>query len=318
VRVAVLGAGGFVGRWVARALVGAGARVALVVRDRRRALPLFGRLGIVGDVEELDLSDPSAVGELYRAVRPAVTFNLAGYGVDRSERDEATADLINGRLVGWVADAAAAWRDGQWPGPAVVHTGSGAEYGPIAGEFTEDAEPGPRTLYGRTKLAGTRLLAECAARRRLPSVTARLFTVYGPGEHPGRLLPSLLAAARAGEPLSLTGGEQRRDFTYVEDVAEGLLRLGAAGCRPGETLNLATGTLQSVRQFAEQAADILGMPRGHLRFGALPLRGDEVAYPEVPVARLRELTGWSPPTGVAGGIRRTLEVARRLGGDADD
>jgi nucleoside-diphosphate-sugar epimerase len=317
VRVAVLGASGFVGRWVAQALAGAGARVILVVRDRRRSARVFSRLGIVGNVEERDLGDPSGVRELFRAMRPAVTFNLAGYGVDRAERDEATAGLINDRLVGWIADALATWRDGDWPGPVLVHTGSGAEYGPVEGGRFDPSGPGPTTLYGRTKLAGTRTLAECAARRRLPSVTARLFTVYGPGEHPGRLLPSLLAAASAGTPLPLTGGAQRRDFTYVEDVAEGLLRLGAAACRPGEALNLATGTLCSVREFAEQAADSLGMPRAQLEFGALPLRGDEVAYPEVPIGRLRELTGWSPPTAVAGGIRRTIEVVRQLGGEAD-
>jgi UDP-glucose 4-epimerase len=317
-RVAVLGASGFVGRWVARALAGGGARVTLVVRDRRRSAPIFCRLGIAGDVEERDLSDPSAVRELFRAMRPAVTFNLAGYGVDRSEQDEGTAGVINGRLVEWIADALATWRDGDWPGPVLVHTGSGAEYGPVAGAGLDPSEPRPTTMYGRTKLAGTRTLAECAARRGLPSVTARLFTVYGPGEHPGRLLPSLLAAARAGAPAPLSQGLQRRDFTYVEDVAEGLLRLGAAPCRPGEALNLATGRLCSVREFAEQAADSLGMPRAQLRFGALPLRDDEVIYPEVPIARLRELTGWSPPTAVAGGIRRTIEVVRQTGGESDD
>ena len=79
------------------------------------------------------------------------------------------------------------------------------------------------------------------------AVTARLFTVYGPGEHCGRLLPSLIEAARAEKPLELTAGTQLRDLTYVEDVAEGLLRLGLAQAEPGSVVNLATGHLTMVR-----------------------------------------------------------------------
>jgi nucleoside-diphosphate-sugar epimerase len=117
------------------------------------------------------------------------------------------------------------------------------------------------------------------------------------------LLPSLIEAARTGQTIRLTDGRQRRDFTYVADVAEGLLRLGMSSAEPGEIVNLATGRLIAVRQFVEQAAHILNISEERLLFGALPTRPEEMNHSPVAIDRLRRLTGWTPPTGIQDGIR---------------
>jgi len=317
VPVLVLGAAGFIGRWVARSLEQGGADLNLAVRNRPSAEAVFDAYDIRGAVWEADLANLQTVRELLRTVKPAVTFNLAGYGVDRSESDEQAADRINRELVGAVCReiAGAADRKG-WHGQQVVHAGSALEYGALDGNLDENADPQPSTLYGRTKLAGTKLLEEIAKARQIRALTARLFTVYGPGEHGGRLLPSLLEAARTCRPLELTAGVQRRDFTYVEDVAEGLLRLGAASARPGEVVNLATGRLTSVGAFARTAATILGIPREGLKFSAIPLRPEEMEHSPVTVERLKRLTGWTPPTSLAEGIRQTLAFVSRAVGES--
>jgi UDP-glucose 4-epimerase len=311
VRVAVLGAAGFVGRWVARALCARGAEVTLVVRCRTAAEETFASYAIHGEAVSVDLSDPGAVRALFSHVRPAITFNLAGYGVDRSERDPASAYRINAELVRTMCDALAQTKDPGWPGQHIVHAGSAAEYGRRGGgDLAEDSAPRPTTPYARSKLAGTRLLARGCRVRGLRGLTARLFTVYGPGEHEDRLFPSLLRAASTGDPLSMTAGQQTRDFTYVEDVAAGLLRLGVVAASPCGIVNLATGRLTSVRVFAETAGEILRLPADRLRFGALPDRSDEMEHREVTLERLRRLVGWVPPTGIAEGIRRSVQFER--------
>ena len=120
----------------------------------------------------------------------------------------------------------------------------------------------------------------------LQALVARLFTVYGPGEHEGRLLPTLLNAARTGQPAELTNGLQQRDFIYVEDVAEGLLRLGLSCGTPGEVVNLATGHLTTVRECAETAARVLSLSAERLRFGTLPTRAEEMQHDPVTLDRL--------------------------------
>jgi nucleoside-diphosphate-sugar epimerase len=311
--VLVLGASGFIGRWVARRLCDHGAIVHLVVRDRAAASKLFAEFGIVGDVIEADLSRADAGESVVAAARPAIVFNLAGYGVDRSERDEPMLHAINTALVMALAEAVHNSPAGTWRGQRLVQAGSAAEYGQIRGRLDEERAPDVLTRYGASKLAATEYLRRNGASRGLRAVTARLFTVYGPGEHEGRLLPTLLEAAARGRPVDLTSGYQQRDFTYVEDAAEGLVRLGVSAAGPGEVVNLATGRLTSVREFAEKGASLLDIDKSLLNFGAAPVRSDEMFHDAVVIDRLRALTHWVPTISVAEGIRRTRDFHQAHG-----
>lgn len=310
VRAMVLGASGFIGRWVARSLCDRGAIVHAVVRDRTTAARVFAEHGIAAEVLEADLRHLSTFEAMLKGVAPAIVFNLAGYGVDRTEQDEGAHQALNTQLVLAVSEALRQVRADGWAGQRLIHAGSAQEYGRTTGPVHETTVPQPQTVYGRSKLAATEHLQHCGSTTGLRAVTARLFTVYGPGEHDGRLLPALIAGARSGRPVELTAGEQRRDFTYVEDVAEGLLRLGVSGAPPGAAINLATGRLTSVRAFAEMAAAILGIVPSGLNFGAAALRADEMFHGPVAIDRLRELTAWTPPADLSLGIRRASEFYR--------
>lgn len=304
-RVLVLGASGFIGRWVAQALTEAGAVVFCAVRDPVGSRPVLAEHGVTEQVVRLDVTDLAAVEALLGQLRPAVVFNLAGYGVDRTERDEQLARQINADLPHTLAAALSQRGGSDWPGYALVHTGSALEYGAVGGNLAESGAENPTTLYGITKLAGTRAIERCGDTTALAGITARLFTVYGPGEHDGRLVPTLVAATQHSEPIPLSEGRQRRDFTYVEDVAEGLLRLGTARGPAGWTVNLATGNLATVREFTEAAARVLRLDPARLRFGAIPTRPEEMEHLAVAVERLRELLGWVPETDPAAGLSRT-------------
>ena len=304
-RVLVTGASGFIGRWVARAAAQAGAEVWLAGRDRAALDAVCARYGIEGTPCIADLSREGEFLRLWRAARPAVTFNLAGYGIDREEKDDALAEALNTRLIGEVLRAIAEEESAAWPGLRLLHAGSAFEYGAVESTVNEDTPPTPVATYGRTKLAATAQVA-AAADRGVRAVAARLFTVYGPGEHPNRLLPSLLRAARTGEALPMTGGKQQRDFTYVEEVAEGLLRLGVQR-QPVGVVNLATGRLTSIREFAETAAELLPLREGQLQLGALPYRGDEIQQGPADVTKLKKMLFWKPAVTVREGIQKTIE-----------
>jgi len=82
--------------------------------------------------------------------------------------------------------------------------------------------------------------------------------------------------------------------------------------KPGEVVNLATGQLTSVRNFAEKAAGILGIPEDKLDFGTMPTRTEEMKHSPVSIERLRQLTSWIPATTVEEGIGQTLRFLQRL------
>lgn len=306
VPVLVIGGTGFIGRWVVRALIDAGAAVVVAARDEVRASRAFEGMATQPTVVRADLSQKGASTDVIRTIAPAVVFNLAVYGVSRTERDAEIMHVINVVVVQELCDALEARNESGWTGRRLIQAGSALEYGEIGGDLAEESVPHPTTDYGRTKLAATQLV-EDAATRGLEAIVARLFTVYGSGESAGRLLPSLFEAARSGAALPLSAGVQRRDFTYVEDVAEGLLRLGAVTTSSDVTVNLASGRLTSVREFVETAARTLSLSPDQLQFGAIPTRAEEMWHDAVAIERLRRMTSWMPETTVAEGIRRSWE-----------
>lgn len=306
-RVVVLGASGFIGSWVARSLSAQEANIYLVVRDLKSSEKVFTSHGISGNIIELDLCNLESVIKMFHKVRPSITFNLAGYGVDRTECNEKMAYQINSHLVKTICEAIKGLRVHSWSGQDVVHIGSAAEYGNIGGDLSEDSYPNPTTLYGKSKLSGTHTMERCCSSYGIKGLTARLFTVYGPGEHRGRLLPSLLETTKTGKPLSLTTGKQKRDFTYVEDVVECVLRLGVSITKPGEVVNVATGRLTSIRNFSETAAEIMRIPGEKLIYGSVPIRGEEMEHLPVATGRLNQLISWIPSTTIKEGICKTWD-----------
>lgn len=311
VPVLVTGASGFIGGWVARLLSQCGAELSLVGRDRDRLLQ-FCELSRIRATRTIavDLAEPGAFSRVYTEVSPAITFNLAGYGVDRGERDEALAWRLNAELVHEMALVIGA-SNSPWRRQRMVHAGSALEYGPAGGVISEETTPQPATLYGKSKLQGSKYLQTVCGKTGLQAIAARVFTVYGPGEHGSRLLPSLIQAARSTEPLALTGGEQKRDFIFVRDVAEGLLRLGLVSQARAPVVNLATGELTSVRVFAETAAELLEMRQGQLRFGELSYRDEEMWHDPVDTSSLERLLGWKPSASVREGIQQTIAFETR-------
>jgi len=301
----VFGGSGFIGSWVARSLASLGAHV--IGATRAPLSPSTQRFGETWEAVQIDLRQLELLPDLIDRVRPTITFNLAGYGVDRSERDEGMARLLNAEFPHALSEALGqtGWTD--WPYLALVHAGSGAEYGPIQADLTEATSGRPVGVYATSKLAGTQLLQNSSLALGLRAVTARLFTVYGPGERRGRLLPSLERASKTAKPLELTAGSQMRDFTYVEDISSGLLRLGLSPAEPGEIVNLATGNLTSVRGFTETAAALLAIPPERLLFGGRSMGHADEGHGRVVIDRLRALLSWSPPTGIEAGIERTLQ-----------
>ncbi|MGQ0764499.1 MAG: NAD-dependent epimerase/dehydratase family protein [Gemmatimonadota bacterium] len=303
VRALVTGASGFIGSWTARALHDAGAHVTCVVRTRDSAARLAAD-GLGHSLVTLDLTDFALLAEAIPAQRPELIFNLAGYGVDRAERDEEQFDLVNARLPLELAKALA--RAGARSRPRMVHVGSAFEYGATGGILAEDSACAPTTLYGISKLAGTLSLMSRAAGHGVDVTVARLFTVFGPGEHEGRLLPSIINAARTGQLLPLSDGRQRRDFAYVEDVVDAMLKLAAPPPDEGPAvINVASGVMRSVREFVLAAASTVGMPDDQLAFGALPSRPGEMEHDGVAVERLRLMTGSVPSADVMRGVERT-------------
>jgi nucleoside-diphosphate-sugar epimerase len=302
----VTGATGFIGRrLVARLSRMAGPVYCVVDADRGQASRLPDYLNVV----PLEIS--SARGDLATVVShvaPDIVFNLVAQGVNPASRDP--KELIAGNL-GFVSDLVLALTHS--PPKIVLHIGSWSEYAdPLTTDpIGEDHPIWPRSLYGAAKATATLYGNSVARTVGIPFVTLRLFNVYGPGETSGRLLPHLIAQLSRGDYADLTSGEQIRDFTYVDDVAAALATAGTANLEPYTAYNICSGRPVAVRTIAEAVADILGVSRGLLGFGALEQRDDEPSFIVGDNSRFHAATGWLPRTDLVEGIRLTIESEMR-------
>lgn len=302
-RVAIAGATGFIGRVLVDRLERRGAHVTLLVRDAASARER--------DVVVLSTDAPGATAEaLAEAMRARATghvINLAGYGVDPKARVLQTAVRVNVEMAALLAEAAA--RAGV---RSFIHVGSNSEYADPRTDqpVGEDASLETCRIYGASKAAGSLMVQAIAASTGLPAIVARLFNVYGPGEAPWRLLPSLHAALRSGRRAALSPGTQVRDFLHVDDVADGLIALaGAAAMGHREAVvNLCSGTGTSVRAFAEACGRAMRADPALLGFGDLPMRPDDIAHLVGSTRRLHEMTAWRPRFSLDEGLAESIRA----------
>jgi nucleoside-diphosphate-sugar epimerase len=163
-------------------------------------------------------------------------------------------------------------------------------------------------IYGAAKAKGGVLATELAGDLGVGLRILRLFHVYGPGEAPHRLLPSLLAGLGQASRVALSGGTQVRDFVYVADVVEAFLRAKRHidGDRTPQTWNLCTGIGHSVRDFACCVADALGASHDLLGFGDLAPREDDVPWLVGNGELMASALGWRPQYELASGIEAAL------------
>jgi nucleoside-diphosphate-sugar epimerase len=188
---------------------------------------------------------------------------------------------------------------------AFVNAGSSSEYGLKTHAPSEDEWLQPNSLYAVTKATGTHLTGLAAAQG-LSAVTLRLYSIYGPWEEPGRLVPALVREAARGRLPPLVDPQTARDFVYVEDCCDALLRAAQRGAPggPGATLNLGSGKQTRLDELVELARRSLGVT-------ALPVWGtmdqrdwDTNVWISDPRAASEHL-GWKASTGLADGLTRT-------------
>jgi len=298
--VLVTGAGGFLGSTLCRRLVALGCEV----HGTCRARPVPA--GVVP--WPLDLADSAAVESCFARIEPGLVFHL-GAPVDLDRDPSAFARLRPGILdATHHVGAACAAR-----GLRLVAAGTCEEYGAAEAPFSEAIRPRPVSAYSCLKLAATEWLLALHRIAGLRVTAVRPFLTYGPGQPPGRLVPSAVAAALDGRPFALTDGRQTREWNYVDDMVEALLRAARPEAE-GRLLNLGGGPEVAVREVAARIFALAGADPALVAVGALPRREGEVERFCGDHRRARALLGHRPSVGLDEGLRRTIAWIREARG----
>lgn len=235
-----------------------------------------------------DSADGAALDVLFAKERPDATVNLAWYTDPRdylTNRDENVASLAAAARV------------------LVAAAEGGCRHLVMSGTCLEAGTGARDTVYARTKSAMHAVASEYLGGDPPTVACAHIYSVYGPGEHPDRAIPSIIRALDAGRAIDLTQGLARRDYVHVHDVATALASITES--RETGAIDICTGVARPLREIFSLLGDIIGA-RPLLRFGAMPSSPTTSFEVDGDPSRLAGL-GWSPRYSLESGLRETVE-----------
>ncbi len=330
--VLVTGAAGFIGMHVASRLLAQG-RAVLGIDDLNAYYdPRLKRMRIA-ELEvhprfrfvHMDIADRKATAELFAASRFAEVIHLAAQaGVRHSLIDPHAYGSAN--LVGFL-NVLEGCRQTQCR--HLLYASSSSVYGantrmPLR---VSDHVDHPLNLYGATKRANELMAHAYAHLFALPATGLRFFTVYGPWGRPDMAIWLFTDAIMQGRPIKLfNNGRMRRDFTYIDDVVEAVVRLlaqppaadpgwssaapdPAGSCAPWRVYNIGNSRpvdLLEVVELIEQAV-------GHAAIREyLPIQPGDVAETCADASELERLVGYRPDTPISAGIGKFIDWFRRF------
>jgi UDP-glucose 4-epimerase len=306
-RILVTGASGFLGANLVRRLLAGGVDVHAACRRRdpwrladiEHDLPLHF----------FDVTERDQVARAFAAIRPDVVFHLAVHGAGPGEQHDAA------RIVSTIGLGTGHVLAESLGCELFVLVGGSSEYGPHTEPLREDMEPEPVTTYGGVKAAATRHLLETAEREGLPVTVLRPFSIYGPWEAPGRLVPTAIRAALTGARLPMTAPGFRRDLVFVADVVDALLLAARTPAARGEILNAGTGIETANEDVVAEIERLTGRVVA-VDSGAYPARASDTDHWVADTRKAERVLGWSARYDVATGLAETIDHMKTHAADA--
>jgi nucleoside-diphosphate-sugar epimerase len=192
----------------------------------------------------------------------------------------------------------------------VVYAGSSSAYGDTPTLPKREEMPAhPLSPYALQKLVGEQYMTMFTRLYGLETVTIRYFNVFGPRQDPGSAYSGvisrfLLALTDGEQPVIFGDGEQTRDFTYVANVVDGVLRAADAPDASGEVINVATGGRISLNELLGTLQRLTG-DTSAARYEAT--RAGDVRDSQADIAKAERLLGYRPLVSLDDGLQRTLE-----------
>jgi NAD dependent epimerase/dehydratase len=307
--VLVTGAGGFIGSHLTERLVELGARTRALVHYRSGGS--WGWLDFSerkNDIEIVagDIRDRDSVRNAMKDAE--VVFHLAALiGIPYSYH--APESYVEANIKGTLNVLQAARELGV---KRVVHTSTSEVYGTARRVPIDERHPlQGQSPYSATKIAADKLAESFFLSFGTPLVTLRPFNTFGPRQSARAVIPTIISQCLAGKAVRLGSLHPTRDFNYVANTVDGLIRCAESAAALGQTIHIGSGEEIAIGELAKKVGQILGRPVD------IQHENDRVRPENSEVERLladnslaRKLLGWKPAVSLDEGLRRTIDWIR--------
>jgi nucleoside-diphosphate-sugar epimerase len=192
----------------------------------------------------------------------------------------------------------------------VILMGSCEEYSHNFVPFDTALATDPSSPYGASKAAVTAYARMFTNSFHLPTVVLRPSVVYGPGQSPRMLIAQVMQAIAEGRTIDVTEGKQTRDFVYVTDVVDAILRALTVPGIDGNAWNIGSGEVVIVRDCLERIERITGTS-GLIEYGKRAYIDKEIFHYELKVKETYAAFNWRPSVMLDEGLRRTWDAIRK-------
>lgn len=309
-RYLVTGGAGFIGsHLVDRLLARDPARLVVVDNFDEFYSPQIKRSNIVNHLShpsyrlvEADIRDYNKLKQLFsEEVIETVIHLAAKAGVRPSVSDPRTYQEVN--IGGTVNVLDLAQRNGI---RKVIFGSSSSIYGPSATPpFREDAPLNPISPYAATKASGELLSHTWSHLYGMQILCLRFFTVYGPRQRPDLAIHKFARLIMSQSPIPVYGdGSSERDFTYIDDIIQGIMGAIEYSATPFEVINLGESRTITVSRLIELLEDAIGKKA---IIDRQPDQPGDMPRTHADITKARELLGYNPTTQIESGITKFVE-----------
>lgn len=301
-RVLVTGGAGFIGRWVVARCIAQGYQV--VVYDNLQTGSLDHLVAFYDQIDfyKADILNPATLQQVMGKTQPEIIFHLAAlHFIPYCNAHPQQTLRVNVEGTYNVLEAAA-----QVGVRTAVIASSGAIYPSVEGLIPETLTPAPVDVYGLSKLLTEQVAEQFARTTQMACVAARLFNTYGPYETNPHLIPHIIASLHQGPMVALGNLHTKRDYIYVEDVAQLLVALGERVNKGYEVVNVGTGREYSAKEIIETLSELMGRPI-EVRINPERVRSVDKLHQQADTTRLHQLTGLEPRITLREGLARLLQ-----------
>ncbi len=302
--VLITGSSGFIGQSLVPKLLSSGFRVSELVRS------LSKNVECKSDKYVLDLSDMTAVNELFVDLNPDVVIHLAavkGKGLNCDDFNSIYSKniIISMNVINASLSIVGIKR--------FIFIGSCEEYGEITPPYYESQKEFPSTSYGLSKLAITQVLLGLFVSNGFPSVVLRPSVVYGLSQSNEMFIPSLINHLLYNKEFKMTEGLQKRDFVHVNDVVSAILKTLRAGeIVNGEVINIGFGQSYKIKDIALLVANLIGPSSiDFIKFGTVKYRKNETMEYSLNVDKAKILINWEAKINMTTALKEIIRLAKR-------